>query len=356
MKYSIDILDDYVKKKLVVKKDHPTFPISIYTYSRKCQYEKLWDSITKDCRGLILDKDGNVIAKPFPKFFNLEEHELSEIPNEPFEVFEKLDGSLGIIYHYNDEWHIATKGSFNSDLSIIAKGLLKKYNTQFGLIPGWSYLVEIIHPKSRVVVDYNGEEKLVVLGCYNIETNKEGSIEHMVSEGWEIVKRYDGISDFKMLKETITDDKEGYVVRFKNGFRVKIKGEEYIRLHRILTNFSTTDIWDILRNGGDMDEFLERVPDEFDRWVHSTIRELKNSFYAIEEKTGKLNDYFRYVHTEPTKKEFAEYVMKQEPKLRPLMFAMWDKIPYDDIIWKIIKPKYAKPTNNKKEIYDTQTN
>jgi hypothetical protein len=49
------------------------------------------------------------------------------------------------------------------------------------------------------------------------------------------------------------------------------------------------------------------------------------------------------VDPEPTKKEFAEFVMKQTEVLRPVMFSMWDKKPYDDIIWKIIKPKWSKP-------------
>jgi hypothetical protein len=130
--------------------------------------------------------------------------------------------------------------------------------------------------------------------------------------------------------------------------RMKIKGEEYVRLHRILTNFSTTDIWEILRTGGNMNEFLERVPDEFDDWVKRVAMDLRYSFYHIYERAGKLHDGFRYgkygdVDPEPTKKEFAKFVMTQPEELRPIMFKMWDKAPYDDIIWKLLKPKYEKP-------------
>jgi hypothetical protein len=35
--------------------------------------------------------------------------------------------------------------------------------------------------------------------------------------------------------------------------------------------------------------------------------------------------------------------MKQQEILRPVMFSMWDKKPYDDIIWKLIRPKWSKP-------------
>ena len=98
MRYDLNILNDYIDKKLITKQDHPTLPLSIYNYTRSCQYESKWDEITLNCRGLVLDRDGNVVAKPFDKFFNYEE--LKEIPNEPFEVFEKMDGSLGILFNY----------------------------------------------------------------------------------------------------------------------------------------------------------------------------------------------------------------------------------------------------------------
>ena len=124
MNFDLNILNKYISDGLVVKNDHPTLPISIYNYSRTCQYENKWDEITKACRGLILDQEGNVVAKGFDKFFNIEEHKPEEIPNEPFEVFEKLDGSLGILFWYQGKWILATKGSFTSDQAVRAKEIL----------------------------------------------------------------------------------------------------------------------------------------------------------------------------------------------------------------------------------------
>jgi RNA ligase len=349
MKYSITILNDYIERGLVVKQDHPTLPLSIYNYSRACQYGRMWDRITLDCRGLVLDNEGGIIAKPFQKFFNMEELSDSEIPNEPFEVFEKMDGSLGICFYYNDEWHVATRGSFVSEQAVRGKELLKNYPVEM-LSPGYTYLFEIIYPENRVVCDYGSDSRLVMLACIDCSMDAIEANIHVpyYTDNFDVVKKYDGITDFSKLKDMVSDDKEGYVIRFQNCMRMKIKGEEYLRLHKIVTNVSNVDIWDMLRTDGDINELLERVPDEFDKWVHSTIRELKYAFYVISERAGKLHDYFRYgkygdVYPEPTKKEFAEYVMKQEPVLRPIMFAMWNSKPYDHIIWKAIRPKYAKP-------------
>ena len=357
MKYDLDILNDYIERGLIIKQVHPTLPLSIYNYSRSCQYDKLWDEVTLDCRGLVLDNEGNVIAKPFPKFFNYEEHTVDEIPNEYFDVYEKLDGSLGICFHYEGEWHMATRGSFTSEQAIKGKELLGKYNFQ-KLHTDYTYLFEIIYKENRIVCDYDFED-VVLLGIINTKTGSEVNL-HSDSEdiriqnivkniGFNVVMRYNTFGEgFDVLKKEISNSKEGYVIRFKNGMRMKIKGDEYVRLHRILTNFSTTDIWELLKTKGNMDEFLDRVPDEFDKWVRSTIGDLKYAFYQISERAGKMHDGFRYgkyndVEPEPTKKEFAEFVMKQAEPLRPVMFAMWDKKPYDDIIWKLIKPKWSKP-------------
>ena len=353
MNFDINILNNYIEKGLVVRNDHPTLPISIYNYSRTCQYENKWDEITKSCRGLILDQEGNVVAKGFDKFFNIEEHNPEEIPNEPFEVFEKLDGSLGILFWYQGKWIIATKGSFTSDQAVRAKEILKKYN--FEPIPkGYTTLVEIIYPENRIVCGYGDEESLVVLSMINNSSGKELDYTSLLYISDEtrmpVVKKYDAINDYKTLKSLISKDREGYVIRFRNGFRMKIKGEEYVRLHRILTGFSNVDIWEYLKDGKNIDELLDRVPDEFDKWVRTTIRDLRYGSYQLRERAGKLHDGFRYgkfgdVDPEPTKKEFAEFVMKQEEVLHAIMFAMWNKNneKVDEIIWKLIKPKYSKP-------------
>jgi hypothetical protein len=54
-------------------------------------------------------------------------------------------------------------------------------------------------------------------------------------------------SDYTYLKHVIADSREGFVVRFSNGERMKIKGEEYLRLHKIMTNLSTTGVWEVLK-------------------------------------------------------------------------------------------------------------
>jgi len=367
MTFDLEILNQYVKDGWVERNDHPSLPISIYNYSRKTQYEAKWDDITLKTRGLVLDREGNVIAKSFDKFFNYEElvgnkWVESKIPNEPFEVFEKMDGSLGILFNYNNEWILSTKGSFNSDQAVRGSEILKKYN--YARLPkGYTYLFEIIYPENRIVCQYDFEDLILL----SVIDNKDGSelkihnddvnLEDMRFKnlynnlGFKIVKKYDGIRDFSELKSKISHDAEGFVIKFESGFRMKIKGEEYVRLHKILTQLTTYDIWEHLKNGKDVMELVEKVPDEFDKWVKSQVSALRYGHYGVSEYCGKVHDYFRYgkygdVEPEPTKKEFAEHLKKYiDPKLHAIMFAMWDgkSDKVDELIWKLNKPKFSKP-------------
>jgi RNA ligase len=295
---------------------------------------------------LVTDNEGNVVARPFKKFFNIEEGK--HTPTEEFEVFEKMDGSLGIVFKYNGEVIYATRGSFSSDQSKWMANYGNENNFKDILVEGFTCLFEIIYPENRIVVDYNGQERLVLLGIINTETGEELPYDDISFDGWDIVQKYDGIKDYSTLKSLVDNNAEGFVVRFSNGDRMKIKGEEYLRLHKIMTNVSTTGVWEFLANGGDINEFLKDVPDEFYKKVKEYADTLNYGYFQVSEQCGKSHDYFRYGkygdrEVEPTKKEYAEHVMKHShPPYRSVMFAMWDGKPYDKLIWNILKPQFKK--------------
>jgi RNA ligase len=340
----IRTLEKYYEDGLLYKQTHPTLPLTIWNYTPKTQYSENWTDITLQCRGLVTDNNGNVVARPLKKFFNIEEGK--HTPTSEFEVYDKMDGSLGIMFEYNGQMVCATRGSFTSDQSKWMTNFAIKNNYQNLIVSGSTYLFEIIYPENRIVVDYQGQERLVLLGIINAETGEEVPYED-IFEKFDIVKRYDGIKDYTKLKSLIDNNAEGFVIRFSNGDRMKIKGEEYLRLHKIMTNVSTTGIWEMLSNGDNVNELLKDVPDEFYKKIQNYVRDLKYNYVQISEMAGKLHDGFRYgkyndVDPEPTKKEFAEFVFKQQKVLHPVMFAMWDKKKYDKIIWNILKPEFEK--------------
>ena len=339
----LEKLNKYYEDGLLYKQVHPTLPLTIWNYSEKVQFENLWDEVTLMCRGLVTDNEGNMVAIPFQKFFNIEENRFT--PTENFEVYEKMDGSLGIVFWYQGQWIVATRGSFTSDQAIKATEILDKYNKDI-MFRHLTFCFEIIYPENRIVLDYGDDEKLVLLGTFD-KDGKEVDIDMWSQYGFDVVKKYDGIKDFKELKSMVKDDQEGFVVKFTNGDRIKVKGVEYLRLHKIMTNMSTTAVWECLKNGDDIETILKDVPDEFYKKIKDYVRDLRYAHFQISERAGKLHDGFRYgkygdVDPEPSKKEFAEFVLKQQKVLQPVMFAMWDKKNYDEIIWRIIRPEFKK--------------
>ena len=339
----LEKLNQYYEDGLLYKQVHPTLPLTIWNYSEKVQFENLWDEVTLMCRGLVTDDKGDIIAKPFKKFFNIEEGKYT--PTENFEVFEKMDGSLGIVFWYEGQWILATRGSFTSDQAIKGTEILKRYNTDI-LFRHMTFCFEIIYKENRIVLDYGEDEKLVMLGAFD-RWGKDYDISDWDEWGFDVVKKYDGIKDFKELKSMVKDNQEGFVVKFSNSDRVKVKGVEYLRLHKIMTNMSTTAVWECLKNGNDIETILKDVPDEFYEKIKSYVRDLRYSYFQISEDVGKRFDYKmygKYNDKEPItdRKEFAEWVFTQPKHMSGILFRMFDKKDYSEIIWNLIRPEFKK--------------
>jgi len=278
-----------------------------------------------------------------------------------------VHNSLGILFNYNDAWHLATKGSFASEQAIKGMEILtKKYDLK-RFMPEAVYICEIIYAENRVVVDYGGEEKIVFLSVTSNDTELNLNTSMLVFNGSGIEHEDIVLSNLvfdadatmaEHLKARNEENREGYVLRFwPSNKRVKIKFDEYVRLHRILAGFSNIDIWEHLRDGKDINELLENVPDEFDKWVKKIVSELHYGRYQYSEYCGKVHDYFRFgkygdVDPMPTRKEYAEHIEKHVNKaLHGIMWAMWDgdHAKQDKVIWRKLKPKHQKPFWNQKE-------
>lgn len=329
-----ELLKTMIAEGYIKINKHPTEALFIYNYSETAQFERVWNDVTLMCRGLIFDEAGRIIARPFPKFFNSGERENDVLPNLPFEVYEKMDGSLGISYSVNKELFIATRGSFNSEQSVKANELLntKYLAAKAQMNPAITYLFEIIYPENRIVVDYGNKEELVLLGMVETATGKELPLEEI---GFPVVKKYDGLTDIHELKALAFKNKEGFVVKFSNNYRLKIKFEEYVLMHRVFTQVSSVSIWENLMANQPLDEIIQRMPDEFYEWVKATKKRLEDEFATIENTAKKE---FKVL---ATRKETALYF--QTCTYPKILFSMLDGKDYDEIIWRYIRPVYERP-------------
>ncbi len=332
-------IEEQVEQGYIRANKHPEFDLTIYNYTNKAQYDWHWTPETRLCRGLIVDSNRDIIARPFEKFFSLDQ--LTQmgvsLPNEPFEVFDKVDGSLGILYWYKNEPYIATRGSFDSEQAIFATNLLRRQYKD--LIPelhrGITYLFEIVYPENRVVVNYNGLRDIFLLGGVETKTGKDISLSELDTLNFRTADPIEPVNKNNPLSviSLIESNKEGVVIRYKSGFRVKVKTEEYKRLHKLLTGVNARHIWELLRNGQTLDSLLDKVPDEYYNWVNETVSKLEVDRAMVMARC--FIDFTDRPNTE-SRKELADYFRKC--KYPAILFNLLDKKPSDKIIWKLVEP------------------
>jgi RNA ligase len=263
-------LDREVKADMVNVQSHPQFPhLKIYKYSQDAVCERNWNEITLIARGLIVDTEAKkVIATPFVKFFNYSELiPIAEIMEKEFVALEKLDGSMGICFFYENKWRIATCGSFASEQSQWANKYFAKYIQDRHLEEDTTYLLEIIYPENKIVVPYS-KETLCLLSAYRkgYELEKKELDIVAFKSGFSVPETYDFNKLDKILHEAsiIDHTQEGFVVRFKSGVRVKIKGDEYCRIHKLISRVTPIAVWEMLVSGDDMESVKKDLPEEME--------------------------------------------------------------------------------------------
>jgi len=486
---------------------HPEANLFIANYTNRCAYEKLWDDLTLMCRGLIFDVDGNIIARPFKKFFNIGEsvepgQPPPPVPDEPFIATEKIDGSLIIAYCHEGRWDVASRGSFTSDQAQCARHMLYGLYGDTLLDPAFTYLFELVAKHNRIVVNYQ-EEGLALLTVIHTESGYElptlpdigfpkvqqhgpyfslrefadrylsswpsqddtrqrvlnqarledvsgvpsrvsasidipqngsqsegsGGVPEGVQEGESgraqcvrsgSVRNHTGIHcsseecalcGLQAPVPTVRDglrpptggDKavqhqpqtwqpqsnlyrgrdsevrcglcqlssgedvqratsftvegeveEGFVLRYSNGLRLKAKLPEYVRLHKILTGINDRHIWEMLATNQSFDSLLDRVPDEFFRWVEETRDALLSAHAELSWLVRRVYDAIiaeleplrRQLHdcsletSMAVKREYRKQFARlaSENKYSALLFVLFDGGDPSAAIWQMLRP------------------
>jgi len=299
----LDRLNQLVTEGYVSCRPHPNYPqLRIFNYTDKCTYDKHWNEFTLSARGLIIDVDAKrLVALPFPKIFNYSELGIvnpADLPSVD-SVVEKMDGSLGIIFFYNGLWHVATRGSFESEQAIWATAKLRGAIDQ-GLVleQNYTYLMELIYPANRIVVNYNETEAMVYLDAYDLRSYKRvGEIGFAPFKQFTPSYNYFFSAPARFPHITLDNistilngpwpNFEGFVVIFSNGCRVKFKTKEYCELHRIKFGLTPLAVWEAMVTGT-IEAYGVQVPEEFRTLFETYHRTLKTNFHL------KLLESYQY--------------------------------------------------------------
>ena len=241
-----------------------------FKYTTNTVYSEDWDNVSLHARGIVFDyATGEVLARPFDKFFNLGEmidtetgvlkpiagyvkqhlgfDNLSgDYKHQKFRVMDKLDGSLGIAFWTGTDWYVKTAGSFESDQAkwanewfdmIIDPSILDKSKT---------YLFEIIYDEDKHPIEYDFEG-MVLLGIVDTLSGIEEPLSEILRVAKELNIRHAEVLEFTDFDEVVKyaknlpKTKEGVVITFENGFKLKVKGDEFLALQKIF-HFLTKDV------------------------------------------------------------------------------------------------------------------
>lgn len=356
-----DLLDiDKLRMEIIANtisvRAHPLDPnLRIYNYTHAAAYEGVWTHEQRVCRGLIVrhpwgDAEGELVARPFKKFWNYGEHLMGheDIPlHEPFTVTSKEDGSLGILYQAPDGPAIATRGSFESEQALWATAHLRASGAPSGRSEGnvarlfgsgVTVLFEIVFPANRIVLDYGGYEGLIHLATLDTETGRPVE-EHQWAGRRTSTLPFAKLEDvLAYVKSSPAENREGFVIYFpESDLRVKVKFEEYVKLHRILTGLSERRIWEHISQGGKIEDFIDGVPDEFYSWVREVDQRLRMQHDMA---MNGLSMKAEVLHEKnfPSRRDLALFI-KDEPDKGYLFRAydgQWGRL--SEQIWKDLRP------------------
>jgi RNA ligase len=332
----------------------PAVGLEIYDYSQVCQFARAWTPATLASRGLIVDAvTKEVKSRPMGKFFNYGEPDVnSDWLTGPVTVTDKLDGSMGESYlnPLTGKLNVSTRGSFASDQAVHAtERYLELYDGHWEPVEGETYIWEIIYPTNRIVLNYGDLDDLVLVTRVNNETGHSVPPSEVEEWLWRKAEQFPFTSLTEALAAEPRPNAEGFVVHFRDSdLRVKIKQEDYINMHRVITGASSRRIWEILAAGQDLESWLVDQPDEFVVFVETTRDKL---IAEHAEKRAELEAvYASVIAGLPegfSQKEFAVAVQVY-PELRGMLFSRHrneerTEKNLSDSIWKMIRPEFEKP-------------
>lgn len=226
----------------------------------------MWEdenSPLREARSLVFNlRTEEMVLTPFRKFFNL--NEVWETSTEVveakikycklFEVSEKMDGSMQSYRWYNGEivgsgsMALDPKNSFRLEEGL--EMLTENHKRMLEDFPTVTFIFEYISEKDKHVVpyDYSKKKGLYLIGARSVIDGEEYSYNIIkdISSYYGIpcckTYQYNTLSEvLEHLNKMTVKDGEGFVLNI-DGFKLKLKCEDYLQLHRLDDKLSSPNV------------------------------------------------------------------------------------------------------------------
>lgn len=272
------------------------------------------EPVVRQCRGLILDslRRWNVVAWPMDKFFNHGEGLAANIDWESAKAFEKLDGSLIIMYWYEGSWHVGTSGMPNASGLVHGHAMSFEelfwytWNERRFKLPEtyrrcYTFMFELTSKWNRVVVKHD-EPDIRLLAVRSIYSGTESETdwfpEYNPVMGIKMTTVKDAEEAFGFMDPLV---QEGYVIRDKAFRRIKVKHPGYVAIHHLKDSFTPRRVLEVIRQG-ETPELLASFPE----W-RGTFDRVRAAYDGLAAVLAQSYDEIRDI---TDRKAFAEKAVK----------------------------------------------
>ena len=298
-------------------------------------YDEFWDrfdNFYRECRSIVINVVSDEIAiLPFNKFFNINELDETNIDvvkermlnAKSIEITDKLDGSMQCGRFYNNKIIMSGSKSLSvNDSWRLADGYKmlttnENYVQMLAENPDLTFIFEYLsYEDSHVVIYSEDDYGLHLIGVRNTITGELYSYNVMLDYAKKynvktttlfVDKTLDEIMD--SLDDYKSNEKEGFVLNIDN-FMVKIKYNDYVAMHKILSQISSINL--IIKAIGDgiFDDFISKIPTSYRQRVLDVAKKI---FKYISLINADIEKYYN----QTIELEFVEkmkYIQQNVPK------------------------------------------
>ncbi len=108
--------------------------------------------------------------------------------------------------------------------------------------------------------------------------------------GWRAARRHEfaSIADMVSHAAALPRDDEGFVIRFSDGLRLKLKGAEYRRIHALISRCTPLAMWEAMIAGDDMGAIRRDLPEEFWTDFDDIVRLLTANIATVEARVAEV--------------------------------------------------------------------
>lgn len=265
---ALDYLELNDKLYTIPSKTQPDF--SVLSYRHNVFFSSDWDSLITEFRGLVVDKDNEIIARPFKKVFNDSEFysnralgQLDLSDNDRVYAVGKVNGFLGVATYspkYETVFY-STTGSIDSSFAQLVEKHVGKFASLFKSNPNKSFLFEICDESDPHII--KEELGAYLIGCRDVltgEMNTENDLD-LLAKGRFLRPEHFSCT-FGELKEKVKHCKhEGYMVSFTKDGQTqafKMKSPFYL-VSKFLARSTTENLEKKLNKRNFAEEFFPLI-------------------------------------------------------------------------------------------------